>query len=193
MFLSVTNKDLRRQAYKTSCWITASHFLLEYVGVSVPIDTLHAKYYKPDKSSASVMSGAGQPKTILNEYAIDAGRFVATANVQADDKRAVIDAIAESIRNDMPVIAAIRTRQILGFGHALLITAVDPDTGTIAFKDPGDGTTPRPFGVDVRTVQYDAFHDGFAYKYHRGMQQTVTVYADGLTYLRTLDKMSLFG
>ena len=30
MFISVRNRDLRRQMFPTSCWITAAHFVLQY-------------------------------------------------------------------------------------------------------------------------------------------------------------------
>lgn len=193
MIISVRNRNLRRQAYPTSCWITASHFVLQYLEVDVSLAVLHARFYNPDPKSLLMMSGAGHPSKILGEYAFDAGRFPLTLSPQTAPKREVVATIAESIRDDIPVIAGIRSAQIAGFGHAVVITSVNPETGTIAFKDPGTGTTPRPFGVDVRTKLYDEFVNGFSYRYHRGMKKNVFAYCSQIITLRPINEMSLFG
>lgn len=184
MFVSVTNKDIRRQLMKTSCWISTAQYVLQFIGVQIPLEALHAQYYSPDADSASLMSGAGKPKTILQAYAPAAGWMPATLDFHSSSKTDAIAVIAESIRSDIPVIAGIRSEQIAGFFHAVLITTVDPDTGTIGFKDPATGTTPRPFGVDVRTVQYDEFKTGFSYGYANEMKVNVFAYCTKLTYLQ---------
>ncbi|TVR79086.1 MAG: hypothetical protein EA405_13470 [Rhodospirillales bacterium] len=192
MVISVRNMTIRRQAFSTSCWISVSHFVLQYLGVNVSLSALHARFYSPDTKSILLMSGAGHPAKILGEYAFDAGRFPAKLDPQKDPKQDVVAAIADNIRDNIPVIAAIRSPQIKGFGHAVVITAVDTETGTIAFKDPGTGSTPRPFGVDVRTVQYGQFIGGFPYRYHRGMQTNIWAYCSQIIYLRPMNEMSLF-
>jgi hypothetical protein len=192
MFISVSNKDLHRQAYPTSCWISTAHYVLQYLDVNEPLAALHARFYDPDPESASLMSGAGKPQKILEEYAFEAGHVTATLNPQRDDQARVVAAIAESIEADIPVIASLRSQQVKGFGHAVVITSVEPRTGTIGFKDPGTGTSPRPFGVDVRMVQYHELKQGFPYRYAHRMQQNVFAYCTQILYLRPLNKMSLF-
>lgn len=192
MFLSVRNMDIRKQAFPTSCWISAAHFVLQYAGADVSLATLHGQFYNPDPTSVFVMSGAGHPQKILNEYAFDSGHYATTLNPQTASKATIVDAIVDSIRRDVPVIASIRSTQIAGFGHAVLITAVNTDTGTIAFKDPGTGSTPRPFGLDIRTVQYNEFVAGFSYRYHRTMKTQIFCYCSQIIYLRPFTAMSLF-
>jgi hypothetical protein len=192
MFISVRNRDLRRQMFPTSCWITAAHFVLQYLDVDISLAALHARFYTPDGNSTSIMSGAGRPRIILNEYAVDAGRFAKTINPQRAEEARVIAAITDNIRDDIPVIASLRSEQVKGFGHAVLITAVDPKTGTIGFKDPGTGTTPRPFGVDVRMVQYHELRQGFSYRYADRMRQNIFTYCNQIIYLRPLNEMNQF-
>ncbi len=47
--------------------------------------------------------------------------------------------------------------------------------------------------VDVRTVQYQDFMNGFSYGYASAMQTNVTCYCSGITYLKSIGEMSLFG
>jgi len=191
MIISVANTHLGRQTYPTSCWISTSHFVLKYLGVQISLSALHAEFYNPDSNSILLMNGAGHPKRILSKYAFDAGRFPDILNPQVAPKQQVVTAIADNIRENIPVIAAIRTQQIRGFGHAVLITAIDPATGTLAFKDPATGTTPRSFGVDVRSAQYEEFINGLSYRYHNSMHQNITTYCTQITYLRPINEMSL--
>ena len=170
MILSVPNTKIRRQAYSTSCWISASRYVLQYLEVDVALPALHARFYNPNPNSASMMTGAGHPSAILSDYAFDAGRIVKTLDPQKEAKRVVVAAIADNIRDGIPVIAGIRSRQVKGFGHAVVITAVNPVNGTVAFKDPGTGGTARAFGSDVRTLLYDEFVNGFSYQYSNAMQ-----------------------
>lgn len=193
MIISVRNVNIRRQAYPTSCWISAAHFVLQYLGVDISLAALHAEFYRRDLNSQSSMSGAGKPKAILSKYAFDAGYFAETVQVQNMDKASVIEKIAGNIRENIPVIAGIRSHQIAGFGHALVITSINPETGTIAFKDPAIGSTPRPFGIDFRTFQYAEFFNGFSYRYSNAQRQNVFAYCSNITYLRPLNEMSLFG
>ncbi len=192
MILSVRNINLRRQVHPTSCWISAAHFVLQHLGVQVSLATLHERYYNRDPTSILAMSGAGHPKEILTEYAFDEGFRPDTLKPEKVRRSEVVAVIADSIREDIPVIAAIRSPQIRGFGHALVITAVDPETGTIAFKDPGTGTTPRSFGVDVRTVQYKDFFTGFSYRYANRWKRNIWAYCSEITYLRRYTMGSLF-
>jgi hypothetical protein len=192
MIISVKNKNIRKQIYPTSCWISASHYVLQYLDVEVSLPALHTEFYRPDANSYLAMSGAGQPKNILKKYAFDAGYFVDTLKTQSASKSDILTKIASNIRDNIPVIAAIRSAQIRGFGHAVVITAVNPESGTIAFKDPGTGSTPRPFGVDVRTVQYTEFFNGFSYRYHNRMHQNIFAYCTEITYLRPLNEMNWF-
>jgi hypothetical protein len=138
------------------------------------------------------MTGAGRPRNILSAYAFDAGYFAATMNAQTSPRQQVLDAIAENIRNNIPVIASIRTQQIAGFGHAIVITAVDPASGTIGFKDPAAINSSRNFSVDVRSLSYDEFVNGFSYRYHPTMRTQIYCYCSAITYLRPLDQMNLF-
>lgn len=192
MFISIRNKNLRRQQFKTSCWISAAHFVLHYLGDGVPLNDLHARYYRPDSSSYSAMSGAGHPRKILGDYAIDEGRFPWTIKTQKTPKKEVVAAIESNIADNIPVIAAVRSHQIKGFGHALLITAIETGSGTVGYKDPGTGASPRRFGVDVRSVRYNEFVNGFPYRFHRTMKQMIWVYCCEITYLRPMNEMSLF-
>lgn len=137
------------------------------------------------------MEGAGSPKAILNDYAFDSGHFAATLNPQTAEKATVVAAIVDSVSRGIPVIAAIRSTQIHGFGHAVVITTVNSDNGTIAFKDPATGSTPRPFSVDIRTVQYSEFVARFPYRYHRTMKTEIFAYCSQITYLRPFNEMSL--
>jgi hypothetical protein len=192
MIISVRNIPLRRQAFSTSCWISTSHYLLEYLGVDITLHALHARYYNPDPKSLLAMSGAGHPKTILGEYAFDAGRFPDILDPRTATKERFIQVIGDSIRDGIPVIAGIRSQQVKGFGHAIVITAIDTTSGTIGFKDPGTGTSPRPFGVDVRTVPYGEFINGFSYRYARSMMINVYAFCTQIIYLRPINEMSLF-
>jgi hypothetical protein len=188
MFISVRNRDLRHQVCNTSCWISTAHFLLEYLGVNESLASLHARYYNRDANSASLMSGAGRPKTILQEYAQSTGRFPKTLTLETAGKATVVAVIADSIGEGIPVIAALRSQQISGFVHAVVITAVEPRTGSVGFKDPGTGTSPRPFGVDVRVVQYQELEHGFYYGRSPEMKKNVFAYCTRIIYMRPLSE-----
>jgi hypothetical protein len=122
--------------------------------VNEPLASLHARYGRQDDRSVSVMNGAGSPKRILQDYAQAAGWFPKTLKLETAEKSMVVSAISDSIRAGVPVIAALRSQQVIGFVHGVIITAVAPKTGSIGFKDPSSGMSPRPFGVDVRMLQY---------------------------------------
>ena len=96
------------------------------------------------------------------------------------------------IRDNLPVIAVVRSPQVQGFAHALVITAIDSDTYSVAFKDPGTGFSLRPFGNDVRMCQRNEFFAGFSYRYARAMQMNVWAYCTRVIMLRPLNEMSLF-
>jgi hypothetical protein len=191
MVISVEDKDLRRQEFSTSCWISTAQFLLQYMKVDVPLAELQTRYYNPDPDSASLMSGAGKPTQILKDYSSKSGRIPETLSVKPEEpnnRTEVVKAIAGSIKAGVPVIALIKSQQVQGFGHALVITAIEEDTGTIGFKDPATGTSPRPFAVDVRTVPYEELVRGFAYRYANSMQQNVFAYCTRIIYLRPAPK-----
>ena len=193
MFVTVRNRDLRRQLEKTSCWISSAHFLLQYLAVDIGLLALHARYYHSDPDSVLAMSGAGNPSVILNDYGFDQGYKAETLRVSTSEKSEVIAAIADSLRANLPVIARIKSDNILGFGHALIITGIDTGSGTVIFKDPGTGTKSRSFSVDVRHVSYDQFFSsGFKYGHSNSMYLDVMGKCTHVIYLTRYEIGSLF-
>jgi len=192
MIITVPNRTLWRQHYKTSCWISAAHYVLQYLGVNVAITQLEAQYYRPDINSAMAMSGAGHPKTIINSYSFDTGRVAKTVSVQDTPKDQIIALIAGNIREGIPVVASIRSQQVKGFGHALLITGINVNSGHIIFKDPGTVNSSNPFAIEVRSQTYDSFKDGFSYRYAQSMGMNVFAYCSQITYISDFSEMSLF-
>jgi hypothetical protein len=166
--------------------------VLQYLGVDVTLAALHARYYRPDPNSALAMAGAGTSAQILNEYAFDEGYKVEVLNTGTKRKADVVTEIATSIRADLPVIATIRSDDILGFGHALLITGIDPQSGTVIFKDPGCGTSSRPFAIDVKHVPYETFITKFRYGHSNSMYLDVDARCTRITLLKRYELGSLF-
>jgi hypothetical protein len=184
MIISVPNRSLQKQAFETSCWISAAYFVLQYIGSDVSLSALHAQYYRPDPTSRSVMAGAGNSRKILEDYAHEYN--VAAIDPQTTSKSAVVDAIAESIRAGIPVIASIRTPKIKGrvsLGHAVVITAIDDKSGTIGFKDPAKGVAKRTFGLDIRTIAYDVFVINCPYTFSNSRSEVISTYCSQITYL----------
>ena len=98
MFISVRNIPLAQQEFPTSCWISAAHFLLQYVGVNVTLRVLHARYYNPALNNVMAMNGAGNPVSILGEYAFDAGYAPKSMVHSQANEVELLQAVANCIR-----------------------------------------------------------------------------------------------
>lgn len=192
MFISVRNLPLTKQHFPTSCWISAAHFVLQYLNVPVTLTQLENQYYRRDVNAVDAMNGAGHPKNIINHYAFDTGYVAVAITLTDDNKDEVVAAIVRNISANIPVVASIRSPQVARFGHALLLTAVEDTTGSIAFKDPASGTGPGRYSVDVRSQSYEAFRDGFSYRYAQRMGINVFAYCNQVTVMKTFDNISLF-
>ncbi|WP_432723254.1 C39 family peptidase [Jeongeupia wiesaeckerbachi] len=175
MFVSVRHVPIKKQTHKTSCWISAAHYTLCYLGLpDLPaLKTLEDTHYAPDSESASSMTGAGSPEKLLTLYGTAHGYTVTTMKLDDHGDGEIIDAIFNAISNNVPVIAGIRSSQIHGFGHAIVITSINRSTGTIAYKDPANINSSNPFLTDIRVSSVKEFRDGFSYRYHNGLHTNI--------------------
>ncbi|MCP1647175.1 C39 family peptidase [Pseudomonas nitroreducens] len=192
MLIQVTPTPMLVQAFPTSCWISVAHYLLSYLDPNISLATLHADYYRPDPQSYLLMTGAGRPQTILNQYAFDHGYFSKGTSVTHENRNAALNIIVDSLTNGLPVIAMIRSNDIDGFGHALVITGVDAATGIIHFTDPAEAHTNGAAHAITRQVNIETFTSSFFYRYSRSYYKNVNAYCARIITLRPLNEMSLF-
>ena len=202
MFITAPNRPLRRQTYATSCWITAAHYILQYLNEQVTLQQLEAQYYRRAANPLLAMEGAGHPMKIINAYAHNTNRVAVTMKVSKVNSHAqvvrqlekedFIAAVSGNLREGIPVVASIRSQDVRLFGHALLLTGIEDTTGTVIFKDPGNRNSNNPFATDVRSVPYAEFTTGFSYKYHNTWNMNVTAYCAEITYLKDWGSISLF-
>lgn len=178
MFIAVKNTPLKKQTYKTSCWISAAHYVLSFLGIndSPALRVLEDENYRPDQNSALQMTGAGKPDELLEKYTNREEYIVEKIKIRKQTDQVIIEKITESLKQGIPVIAGIRSQQIHGFGHAIVIVAINPDTKTLAFKDPSNINGSNPFASDIRIQTYDQFKNGFSYKYANSLQLNVYAY-----------------
>ncbi|EHG7582290.1 papain-like cysteine protease family protein [Citrobacter sedlakii] len=178
MFASVRNLPIKRQTYKTSCWISTAHYTLRYLNLpDLPsLKTLEDTHYAPDAESASSMAGAGKPESLIEIYGKKHGFTVKTMWIEDENEREIIDSIYESIRKDIPVIAGIRTPHISGFGHAVVITAINKESGTLAFKDPSNINSSNFFASDIKILSFKQFKNGFPYRYNNTLKSSIWAY-----------------
>lgn len=180
MFVSVRNIPIKKQTHKTSCWISTAHYTLRYLNLpDLPsLKALEDTHYAPDSESSSSMTGAGNPGALIETYGKKHGFNVKIMKMEDHNNREIIEEIYESIRRDTPVIAGITTSQIHGFGHAIVITAINRETGALAFKDPANTNSSNPFATDIRMLNFEQLRDGFPYKYHNTLKTNIWTYCN---------------
>ncbi len=181
---SLPEIPLARQLTGTSCWISAAHYVMQYMPAlrGTPLQALMA-FQKLDAKSHSVMDGAGKPTLILQAYG---QRFERVALQRGDQDAARADAfgrIAVSIQGGLPVICYMNGAGAHAyFRHAIIIVGIDTDAGTITYKNPSfDPGTAR----SCVTMPYATFCTHFWYGTDNSSGAAVAVhaYADMFVFL----------
>lgn len=157
---------MAQQINPTACWISVAHFCLSALEVPVPGLADLAAQYQKNNGGNSAMAGAGKPKTIIEELSKNARRpYQCTAEKFPDvPTKEQIRRIADAIIAGAPVICELRSGQIAGFAHAIVLYEAEILAGGdihFKYKDPARKSEAN-LGRVLQSAQL--FDSGFLYK-----------------------------
>jgi hypothetical protein len=165
---------MEAQVNTTACWISVARFCLDALGVPVPGLAALASQYQANANTNSAMDGAGKPERVieaLSRAAASAQAYTCSSVTFAKGPpRAELRAIYDAIRTGTPVICELRSSQIAGFKHAVVLCEADKVDGKPVFKykDPArndEANLPRSVTAE------ELFGSGFLYKNNHGADE----------------------
>jgi hypothetical protein len=168
---------MEAQVNPTACWISVAHFCLNALGVQVAGLAPLAAQYQNNTGGNSAMDGAGKPELIIEEWSRNAGvpYQCRSEKFERAPEGPQLRRIADAIIAGAPVICELRTTQIQGFKHAIVLyeAQIDADGGIIfKYKDSARKAEAN-LGRTVTAAQL--FGSGFVYKKNHG----ATAYVKG--------------
>jgi hypothetical protein len=158
---------MEAQINTTACWISVARFCLDALGVPVPTLAALALQFQTNANSNSAMNGAGKPETVIefiSGQAASPQAYTCTSMTfpKLPDKNQ-LRSIYQAINGGTPVICELRSGQIAGFKHAVVLCEAVSSNRTLAFKykDPArnaEANLPRT------VTAMELFDTGFLYK-----------------------------
>lgn len=150
--------EMKHQPTKTSCWITVAHFCMKCLGTDGVggLNGLVTTFQKLDSNSASAMDGAGKPETVLDAHNVDVLRVSVPSSEEG--RRRLATLAEEWLAAGKPVIAGLKSGQVSGWAHAVVLVGATKNGVTLAYKDPGGRRPDQPV-----YIASEAFFSGYQY------------------------------